>query len=219
MRKNLKKNENLIHLQDYGKGSKQDSNNDRTVASIANTSLSFPYQCRVMFRMVEHLKPKTILELGTSLGISTSYLASASLGSTVHTLEGDPQCLSIAQQVFESLKLKNIQTVLGPFSETLEAKLQKLKEVDLVFMDGHHDEKATLSYYGQISKYCSDNSVIIVDDIYWSEGMQRAWHEIIKKKNVKLSIDLHFCGIVFFRSENKEKEHFKIRPDKLLYFR
>jgi predicted O-methyltransferase YrrM len=172
-----------------------------------------------MFRLVEHLGFENILELGTSLGISTLYLASANKTAEVYTLEGDTGSYSMATHIFHKLKMKNIKAKLGVFQETLAPTLREMKKVDLAFIDGHHDESATLNYFETIKPYCGESSAIIIDDIYWSAGMQNAWKKIQNMTEVTLTIDLFFCGIVFFRKEQKEKEHFKIRPDQILFHR
>ena len=41
--------------------------------------------------------------------------------------------------------------------------------------------------------------------------MEEAWNEIKQHTSVTLTIDLFFIGIVFFRTEQKTKEHFTIR--------
>jgi predicted O-methyltransferase YrrM len=151
------------------------------------------------------------------LGISTCYLAAANPQASVHTLEGDTHSLAIAKQMFQRLKLENINTVAGKFKDTLTPALKEIANVDFVFIDGHHDKDATLNYFNKIKEYCHNDSVIIIDDIYWSKGMEEAWGKIKEHSEVSLSIDLFFCGIVFFRKENKQKEHFKIRPDRLLF--
>lgn len=216
LRKSLKKNTNVIRFEDHGAGS---NDGDRTIASIAKNALSYPYQCRLMFRLVEYLKLNKILELGTSLGLSTLYLSSARANSHVFTLEGDTGSYSMATHLFHQLEKKNITAKLGQFSTTLNPTLETMEKVDLAFLDGHHDGRSTVAYFNNIKAFCHKSSVVIVDDIYWSKEMQNAWVSIQNNEDVTLTLDLFFCGIVFFRAEQKEKEHFKIRPDKILFHR
>ncbi|MEJ7676871.1 MAG: hypothetical protein WKG06_03140 [Segetibacter sp.] len=53
-----------------------------------------------MFRIVNYYQANNIIELGTSLGITTSYLASANLKGNVYTFEGAKQVAAIAKQTF-----------------------------------------------------------------------------------------------------------------------
>jgi len=52
--------------------------------------------------------------------------------------------------------------------------------------------------------------MLIFDDIYWSEGMKEAWAEIKVHPQVKVTIDLFWIGLVFFKS-GQAKEDFKIK--------
>ncbi len=218
VRSSLKSNKHKIDLEDYGSGSSIHRSKTRSISDIASSALSLPYQCRVLFRLVEYFRPKEILELGTSLGLSAAYMASANKASNITTLEGDSNILSIAQQVHHGLNLDNINTILGPFNQTLNATLAQIPQVDLAFIDGHHEKEATLRYYDAISPHLHKDSLVIIDDIYWSKGMNEAWQELHMRQEVTLSLDLHFCGILFFRVENLIKEHHLIRPDSLFYF-
>ena len=59
-------------------------------------------------------------------------------------------------------------------------------------------------------KKTDENSILIFDDIHWSEEMELAWKEIQNHPLVTVTIDLFFIGIVFFRKENIVKQHFQI---------
>ena len=217
-RTSLRKDQSSIDFNDFGSGTRSFSNQKKTISSIATNSLSLPYQCRVMSRMCTHFKPGCILELGTSLGISSSYLAAGNAAGEIWSLEGDPNCIRVANEVFKKLDLNNINTILGQFNETLEPVLSSINKIDLVFMDGHHNKEATMSYYDQIKIYCHNKTIIIVDDIYWSKGMQNAWKQLISSQDVTLSIDLFFCGVLFFRNDiDSVNRHYKLRPDRLLF--
>jgi len=162
--------------------------------------------------------------MGTSLGISASYLRKGSLNAKFVTLEGCPQISKQARWVFKKLKLKNIKSEIGDFKNTLPKALKELESVDLIFFDGNHKKEPTLEYFNQAMKFAHENSVFIFDDIYWSDGMLEAW-EILKKDNrVTLSIDLFSMGILFFKKDFKEKQHYKLlawwwKPWRLGFFR
>jgi predicted O-methyltransferase YrrM len=201
-----------IEVTDYGAGSKYTKASMRPIRQIAKTALSSPAFCRLLFRIVKYYKPQHILEMGTSLGISTAYLRMGALDSQLHTLEGCPNIAERADRVFQRLKLKDIQLRVGPFSETLKTSLETLQQVDLVFFDGNHRLQPTLDYYEQVLPFSNEHSIFIFDDIYWSEEMRRAWEQLKEKPEVTLSIDLFSMGLLFFRKDFKSKQHFKIAP-------
>ena len=165
----------------------------------------------LLYRIARFFKPRTILELGTSFGITTSYLAKAAPAAKVYTLEGSPAIARIARQNFSSLSIHNITLVEGDFDNTLSPLLGRLQAVDLAFVDGNHQKIPTISYFEQLLEKKNEDSVFIFDDIYWSPGMEEAWKAIKDHAAVTLSIDLFFVGIVFFKQGFKEKQHFKIR--------
>lgn len=200
-RNKLKLSHEKIDVLDYGAGSVELKSNHRKISEIAKTSLSEPSKCKILFQIANQFQCKTILELGTSLGISSSYLAAANSNSKVYTLEGDPSIASKAIEVHQSLGMKNIKVTVGKFDENLLDVCKTIESIDMVFLDGHHQKEATLSYFEKIKPYFHSNTIIIVDDIYWSPGMTDAWQTITNKMDVSLCIDLYDIGIVFLKPE------------------
>ena len=193
---------------EYGAGSKVKTGDTRRVADVAKSSLSGIWQCRLMYNMIKRYQPKNILEIGTSLGISTAYLAAVSNDSSILTLEGNPSSAEIAKALFNKLGLSNIELIEGEFRGTINKALTKSEIIDCAFIDGNHKKQATIDYFHMIRQKANSHSFIIVDDIYWSVGMQDAWQEIIEHESVAFSIDLFRFGIVFFDHSMMEKQHF-----------
>jgi predicted O-methyltransferase YrrM len=161
--------------------------------------------------MVDRYGSKQVLELGTSLGITTAYLAMANTLAQVHTMEGAAAIAMEAEQNFRELGIANIRLVKGNFNQTLPNLLGFLPQVDLAFVDGNHKKEPTLQYFHQLLGKVKEGSILVFDDIHWSEGMEAAWDEIKKHEQVMLTVDLFFIGIVFFSSSFKVKQHFTIR--------
>ncbi len=152
-----------------------------------------------------------MVELGTSLGITTCYLASGNKDALVYTFEGAPQIAAVANKNFQHLNFKNILLVQGNFDDTLSAQLTKIPSVNFAFVDGNHRKQPTINYFYQLLEKANENSIFIFDDIHWSNEMEEAWKEIQNHTSVTLTIDLFFIGIVFFRKEQKIPQHFAIR--------
>ena len=166
---------------------------------------------QLFFRMVNYYQPQYIFELGTSLGITSSYMASALPSAKVVTMEGAPAVAAVAKSNFKKLSLSNIQVVEGNFDATLPSVLQSTPSVGLAFVDGNHRKGPTLQYFEQLLNKANDNSILIFDDIHWSREMEEAWASIQSHPRVTLTIDLFFIGIIFFRKEQKAKQHFIVR--------
>ena len=165
-----------------------------------------------LFKLVRELKPKNIIELGTNVGISSSYMGSAQLLNKtgyVKTLEGANSLVQIANKNFQSLNLKNVKIIEGRFLNNLPLILDKEELVDFVFIDGHHDEFATFEYFHIIKPFLHNNSLVIFDDISWSKGMRRAWNKIKLDEKKSYSIDLGTLGLFIFG--DMENEDYRIR--------
>lgn len=210
-RERLLKDTSVIEVKDYGAGSAVIPHKNRIVKDVASSSLKNKKFGQLFYRMVKYYKPETIIDIGTSFGITTAYLAAAVPGSTVYTLEGSKNIAGIATKTFANLELKNVHLIEGNFDEQLPALLSTIGQVDFCLVDGNHSEYPTLQYFEWLLKKITSNSIIVFDDIHWSKGMEQAWLKIREHPHVSLSIDLFFAGIVFFKEEFKHKQHFVLR--------
>ena len=211
LRELLVQDDGVLTVEDFGAGSLRDKTARRTIASIAKNAAKPPKYGQLLFRVVKYYGVQHILELGTSLGLSTSYLSLAQPDSKLITMEGASSVAARARQNFDSLDLQNISIIEGNFDQTLFSALTQMPKVDFVFVDGNHRREPTERYFNQLLPAVNNNSILIFDDIHWSREMEQAWETIIQNSSVRCSIDLFFAGILFFRQEFKEKQHFRIR--------
>ncbi len=211
VREKLLHNDSAITVEDFGAGSRIIGTKERVVKQIASTSLKPKKYSQLMHRMVQHYQPKAILEIGTSLGITTSYLAQADDKASVITMEGAKAIAAIAKQNFDALGITNIQQIIGNFDDTLPPTLSSLATVDFAFIDGNHRYEPTINYFQQILTKSNNETIIILDDIYWSKEMEQAWNWVKQHDQVRLTIDLFAIGIVVLRKEILHKQHFRIR--------
>ena len=207
LRKELKNDRTLINTTDLGAGSTHDGKiKSRTIREIAVKFAKTPKYCRYLFNCINHLKPQSMIELGTSLGISTMYQASGNPEMKIYTLEGCTETSKIARLNFEKLSYGNIECITGNFDVTLQQVLELNKKVDYAFIDGNHTYEATIRYFSQIKKYSTPNTFLIFDDINWSPGMKNAWNEIKSDKDVTITIDFYEVGMVFFNKDFSKQD-------------
>ena len=193
-----------VETEDFGTGASLPKK--RRVGSIAATSLEQPKIAQLLFRLTLFLSQNSqrnlnVLELGTNLGITTAYLAAADRHNTVYTFEGCGQLLRIARQNHIHLNIKNIIYVSGNIDDTLPKWTQnemKDKQLDLAFLDANHTCEATMRYFNMLLPLVHKKTVIIVDDIYHSPQMAKAWKQIKTCRKVTSTMDIYNAGIVFF---------------------
>lgn len=210
-RQQLLQDNTTIEIEDFGAGSAVMKSNKRVVKNIASSSLKPKKFAQLLFRMVQHYRPAVVLELGTSLGITASYLAKGNENATVYTCEGSSAIAAIAKNNFDVLQIKNTRLTEGDFAKTLSPLLAKIGKVDFAFVDGNHRKEPTVEYFSQLLNFSTPSTILVFDDIHWSREMEAAWEEIKNHHAVTLTVDLFFIGLVFINPDFKAKQHFTIR--------
>jgi len=208
LRSLLYKRNEYISIIDFGAGSTINTSKKRQIKDIAKNSSKNSKYGELLYRIVSSYKPKNILELGTSFGISTCYLAKGYIDSQIQTFEGCPSTAEIAKQNFKKLNIKNTSIIVGDFKNTLAKNINT--DIDLAFVDGNHNKKSTIEYFKIILKYSNNKTIMIFDDIHWSNKMEQAWKFIKESEETTVTIDLFFIGIVFL-DKKLSKEDYIIR--------
>jgi predicted O-methyltransferase YrrM len=198
-RKKLLTDPRSIMVNDLGAGSKKMKTSLRKVSDIARYSAVPGKYGILLSNMAKAFGKPFILEFGTSLGISTMYMAATCGDSTVITMEGCKETSSIASVNFREAGFTNIRLINGSFDDILPGIRNGMTCPGLIFIDGNHRKEPLISYFNQVADMSDSNSVVIIDDINFSREMAEAWIEIKNHKNVTLSVDIFRMGIVFFR--------------------
>jgi predicted O-methyltransferase YrrM len=195
IRKSLLKNNNKIHVTDLGSGFVID-NKIRSISSITRTSSCSIHDCRLLYCIVKNMQPLTIIELGTSFGISALTMAVAAPGSRVITIEGCPETSEIARRNFEVMNIRNISQLTGSFEDHLPGIISELEPPYLAFINGNHRFDPTIQYFDRLASKSDNQSIVIIDDIHRSHDMENAWKQISDHPKTSVSIDLFRMGIV-----------------------
>lgn len=206
-RKDLLVDKRSIEVEDFGAGSRSGAFSVRQVSSIAKNVLAPAHQAQALFKLVRHFQPESILELGTSLGITASYLAKAAPEAHISTIEGSANIAQLAKNTFQKLGISHIDSVIGPFDDVLDQVLNKRKSWDLIYIDGNHRYEATTRYLDLIKPFLNENSLVILDDIYWSKEMTQAWHHACQREEYTLFLDYFHFGILFCRPRMQREYH------------
>lgn len=207
-RKILLSNKNEIQINDFGAGSKTNKGVKRSIASIAKQVVSNERKCKILFNLVNKFSPNVTVELGTSLGLATMYMAKAHHANKIYTIEADPNVYKLAHLLFERNNVPNIEAINGTFDDVLPGLLDRMDYIDFAYIDGNHQYESTMKYFKLLKAKCHKGSIMVIDDIYWSEGMTRAWNQIKANKDVVYTIDIFDMGFVFFDDKIGAKKDF-----------
>lgn len=201
LRAQLIRDKRVLNGTDPGSG----SSTKREIGRIAQTSMSPLALSTFYSATIEYFKATKVIELGTSFGINTLYLASKS-DRSVTTFEGSAEIADIAKLTFEFSESKNIQLVEGNIDQTFKQYLQSIRKFDLILIDANHRYEPTMRYFNLLMPKLQENTVVILDDIHYSREMEKAWRELKSHKLVYGSADLFRCGILFF-DPSLNKQH------------
>ena len=175
LRQSLRQNSSTISVLDLGAGSRLHKSPERRIRDIVQSAEKPAFLAQLLYRLVAHFRPSVVFDLGTSLGLTTLYLAKAQAQARVFTFEGCPQTAALAQEHFERLSCSNIQTVVGNIDHTLTPQIQQISQLDFVFFDANHRFEPTVRYFEECLLKAHDDSVFVFDDIHWSADMEKAW--------------------------------------------
>lgn len=206
LRTSLLANQSEIIIEDFGAGSQKLKGSKRKLADIASISLTPPKYARLYHHIIDYLEAKNVVELGTSLGLTSLYLAKNE-ECLVTTFEGSHAVADVALTNFEYFDKKNIELIEGNIHYTLSEFVQNPAKINFVLMDAHHQYEPTIHYFDLMMRRLDEKSIVVLDDIHWSEEMEHAWNELRNSPLVYGSVDLFRCGILFF-DPDLNRQHF-----------
>ena len=192
-----------IQIEDLGAKGGSYKKSIRDICRNSSQKSSF---AQLIHKIALNFKPKTILELGTSLGLTTSHLAKACPNAKIISIEGSREIAKVAKANLKKLDIQYVKSEEGAFDEKIDGAIEELESLDLVYFDGNHTYEATMDYFQKCLAKAEENSIFIFDDIYWSAGMKKAWNQIATHECVTTSIDLFQLGIVFFDTKLSKQQ-------------
>jgi predicted O-methyltransferase YrrM len=205
----LKRNNQEIEIQDFGAGSKK-MTNKRKISKIYKTVSAKGVYAKLLYQLNKHYLFENVLEFGTSLGVGTLHLALGNQNSNIITVDACKNTSDFAQENLNNLAIQNVNFLRNTFYDFLLAIKGETIKFDLIYIDGHHDGEALQYYWKELAKHIHEETLIILDDIRWSESMLVAWNKIIENENYHLTMDLFRMGIISKRPK-QAKEHFVIK--------
>lgn len=202
-RNNITQDTTVLEIEDYGAGSAVFKTNHRAVKDILKVNCTPLKRAELLTRVCSYFNVKNALELGTSLGIGTQALALN--GAQVTSVEASTNIYNYAAKQLKAYK--NITLVNSTFTAFIDhkTKLKPHATYDLIFIDGHHNGDATIAYFKRLLTLAHNDTVFILDDIYWSATMTKAWKQLQLHERVTASIDTFYWGFLFLRKEQLQQ--------------
>ena len=196
----LRKSKEVLEFNEIGAGTNYKKSKKITTGKIVKkSSINLKYG-KLIYNLIKYFNPKEILELGTSVGISSAFIAQAAPQSNFKSIEGIEEKIRIAKETASEFK-HHTEFIHGDFENILNSVLEKYDKLDLVFFDGNHKKQSTLNYFNSCLEKIHNETIFIFDDIHWSDEMEEAWAEIKNHPKVKVSVDIFRMGLIFFRKE------------------
>jgi len=208
-RGSLLKRKEILKFKDLGAGSHRSAS--KSIAELAKTSTSNKWKCKLVQNLALEVRPSQVLEFGTNLGLMTSYLSHALSNASIHTVEGASQIAEVAQSNFQKLNCKNIQLHTSTFDDFIELYSGTIRVSEFVFIDGNHSYDGTMELFNSVTQLRNARTVIVIDDINWSEGMRQFWKELISSQKYT-TLDIFKMGVVFHNYESLSINNFKCIP-------
>ncbi|MBO5012477.1 MAG: class I SAM-dependent methyltransferase [Paludibacteraceae bacterium] len=193
---------------------KREARDRRKVSDIAKRSLAKKKYAQMLARLVNWLgdgrlamgdEQLIVVELGTSLGVTTAYMAAMDKRNQVITYEGCPAVAEIAKENWKALGIKNIDCRVGEI--TADVLDRDLERVDVAYIDANHTYAGTRAYFNVLAEKVHAKSVVVVDDIHYNKAMEKAWHEICEDERVTSTMDLYQMGLVFFDKDYWKRDY------------
>lgn len=222
LRKVLNETNEMLEIVDYGAGSKNklvDAENTQGTVVYRNLGelsrrASKPYFWSLfLFKVIRKMVPLRCLEMGTCLGVSAMYQASAVIlneKGDFTTIEGAPELVRKSKEHFHIAQIDNINIITGRFADVLPQLWGAGNTYDYIFVDGHHTEEATLRYFSDLLRHIDQPALLIFDDISYSKGMKAAWDFIRFHDRVSAAIDLRVIGLCFIENTPSGNRQYKV---------
>ena len=165
---------------------------------------------QLIYRLANYFSPNQVIELGTSMGIDTAYVAKSAPQARIISMDQDVDTAAFTSENLAKQAIKNVQILTGDLSQVFPDVLAELQSLDFVLINRGHDKEAMINYLNQCVPKLKETSVVVVDAIYRDKEMNEFWQQMKIHPQITVTIDLFQMGLAFVRPQQAE-EHFKIR--------
>lgn len=180
-----------------------------TLETVIKRDCKPKHLSQMLMRLAVHYKPKTILEIGTSLGVSTMYIAAADSKAKIVTIDHEKEIAALNAKNFKRAGFHNIDMICGDAVVELENAIKKLDQIDMLYID-ISDANKSLRVFNDAKGNMSSKSLCVVGDIHESDEKEELWNKLKEDNIVNVSLDIFDFGLLIIDNE-LQKEHFTLR--------
>lgn len=157
---------------------------------------------KLLFRLVNEMQPKFILEVGTQSGLSTLYMASANTKADVITFDIQQNEGPFSGKFFAPYH--KIISLSGDVEGLVTSYINTATQIDFVHFNRRKPEP---KIYEQLFSKTHTDSLFVIEGIHDSKCMQEWWSELVKDEHTGITFDLYDLGLIFY-DKTKIKQHY-----------
>ena len=147
---------------------------------------------RLLFRLANRFSPRTILMMGSDLGLAPLYLTAYSKNTRCIVFEPEPDISAVARKYTEK------------YSSSIELRssydFDTIGDVGFIVLGAGNEFEKYL-------RFVNDGTVMVIQGINSSKENRKKWRNICCHPRVTVTLDLYSLGIVFFNPKLHRKTY------------
>ena len=165
-----------------------------------------------LFRLTNHYKPRSILAIGSSLGLTPLYLGK--YDSTAHciTLESEPDFAEMATHLLSKETNPSLQIRTGAYHESVSDAISQLKQIDCIFADKNVRISDLDVFFNHCLSFIHDHTFCVLAGIRSSSEKYRYWKQLSQHPQITVAVDLFQMGLLFFQPKLHRRVYRTIIP-------
>jgi len=165
-----------------------------------------------LFRLSNHFKPKTILSIGSSMGLAPLYLSQYDTTVQCITLESEPDFTHIATQLLSRQANVSLPIKTGSYQDTIRDSIVHFQQIDCIFIGKEIEVDDLNVIVLQCLPFFRDQTYGVIAGIRSSTGKYQCWKQCCQHPRVTVAIDLFDIGLLFFHSKLHKRVYQTILP-------
>ncbi len=164
---------------------------------------------RLFSRLIKFFEISSFFEVGTMFIPFAPLWIKEKPDFMTQEKEEDVDEMKLNEKGQEVFSLKKIFKIKKKY--VLESILDLPKGTNMIYIEEGSKEREMMSVFDRLQHQVDNDSVLIFGGIHHTLTMEKIWGRVQEAAMVTLTIDIFYYGIVFFKKEIKEKQHFKLR--------